>query len=370
MHKLQLHELHAKLGARFGIENGAELVMNYGDAETEYRALQEQAVILDLSFRGRLCITGSDRVRFLHGQVTNDIKRLRGGEGSYAALVNAKGRMESDLNVYVLSEELLLDFEPGLSETVSQRLEKYIVADDVQVIDVGVLYGLLSVQGPQAAAVVRNSRIFADIPQGKYNFRQVTDPTAGELYLMNLPRVRTNGFDFFVPQEGLTSVAERLVEAARTVGGSPAGWEAFEAARIESGIPRFGIDMDNSYFPQECGIDASAVSYKKGCYIGQEVLNRIHTLGHVNRELRGLHLAKNLKSLPAKGDKLFRDGKEVGCITSALASPGLRENIALGIVRREAGELGTELKLRTTEGESAVRMVTLPFRSNTKWLEL
>ena len=362
MQKLHLHELHKRLGARFGIENGAEVVMNYGDTAAEYRALQEGAAILDLSFRGRLCVAGSDRLRFLHGQVTNDIKRLQVGEGIYAALVNAKGRMESDLNVFLLSEELLLDFEPGLSETILRRLEKYIVADDVQVINVGRLYGLLSVQGPQAAAVVRNSGIFPEIPQRKYNFRQLADPAAGELYLMNLPRVSTNGFDFFVPQEELTSVAERLWEAARTVGGSTVGWEAFEAARIESGIPRFGIDMDNSSFPQECGIDARAVSYSKGCYIGQEVLNRIHTLGHVNRELRGLGLAKDLKSLPARGDKLFSDGKEAGWITSALASPGLQENIALGFVRREAGEIGTELKLRTAEGESTVRIVALPFR--------
>jgi folate-binding protein YgfZ len=120
--------------------------------------------------------------------------------------------------------------------------------------------------------------------------------------------------------------------------------------------------MDISSFPQECGIDAGAVSYNKGCYIGQEVLNRIHTLGHVNRELRGLRLARNLKNLPARGEKLLRDDKEAGWITSALASPGLKENIALGFVRKEAGEIGTELKLRTADGESEVRIVTLPFK--------
>jgi folate-binding protein YgfZ len=366
MQRLHLHELHKTLGAGFGIEGGAEVVMNYSNTPAEYQALKERAVILDLSFRGRLCITGADRVRFLHGQVTNDIKRLQAGEGCYAAIVNAKGRMESDLNVYFLHEELLLDFEPGLIETLSRRLEKYIVADDVQVIDVGPLYGLLSVQGLQAAVVVRNLGVFNEIPQEKYNFVQMADPAAGELYLMNLPRVGTQGFDFFVPLEGLASVAERLLSAAQALGGRAAGWEAFEAARIESGTPRFGIDMDTSSFPLEWGIDASAVSYNKGCYIGQEVLNRIHTLGHVNRELRGLRLAKDLKSLPGKGEKLFRAGKEAGYITSALASPGLKENIALGLVRNEAGEIGTELKLRTAEGESPVRIVTLPFRANTE----
>jgi len=369
MQPLYLHEFHRMLGGRFGTVSGTEVVMDYGDQAAEYDALYQRAVVLDLSFRSRLCVTGADRVRFLHGQVTNDIKRLRAGEGCYAALVNAKGRLESDLNVYFLCEELLLDFEPGLTKAVSQRLEKYIVADDAQVIDVGPLYGLLSVQGPRAAAVIRKSGIFAEIPEGEYQFKQLSDPKAGELYLMNLPRVGTTGFDLFVPLKALASVAERLLEAARMLGGGGAGWEALEAARIEAGVPRFGMDMDNSNFPQECGIEASAVSYDKGCYIGQEVLNRIHTLGHVNRKLRGLRLAKDLKSLPARAEKLFHDSKEAGWITSALSSPGLKENIALGFVRKEADEIGRELKLRTADGESVVRIVTLPFREHPLDLE-
>jgi len=364
MQRLHLHEFHSALGARFDVINTAEVVIDYGDKGAEYETLQKRAAILDLSFRGRLCITGADRVRFLHGQVTNDIKRLRAGEGTYAALVSAKGRMESDLNVHFLREELLLDFEPGLTETVLHRLEKYIVADDVQVIDVGPLYGLLSVQGPQAAGVIRNSGSFPEIPDGKYQFKHLADPKAGDLYLMNLPRVGTSGFDLFVPLEALASVAERLLEGGRILAARWAGWEALETARIESGIPRFGVDMDNSNFPQECGIEANAVSYNKGCYIGQEVLNRIHTLGHVNRQLQGLKLAKDLKSLPIKGDKLFVEGKEVGSITSAIASPKLKQNIALGIVRKEAAAVGTELKLHSDQRESAVWVAALPFRQS------
>src|SRR2546423_572274 len=105
---------HEKLGGRFGELNGSEIVLDYGDFAAEYEALRKAAGVLDLSFRGRLCLGGSDRVRFLHGQVTNDVKRLKEGQGCYAALVNAKGKMESDLNIYCLKDELLLDFEPGL----------------------------------------------------------------------------------------------------------------------------------------------------------------------------------------------------------------------------------------------------------------
>src|SRR5262245_40025943 len=127
MDALALHEFHHGLNASFGELNGAETVSNYGDVLAEYAALRESAGVLDLSFRSRIWLTGADRVRFLHGQVTNDVKRLQVGQGCYAALVTAKGKMESDLNIYALQDEVLLDFEPGLTEKISQRLEKYIV---------------------------------------------------------------------------------------------------------------------------------------------------------------------------------------------------------------------------------------------------
>jgi folate-binding protein YgfZ len=135
--------------------------------------------------------------------------------------------------------------------------------------------------------------------------------------------------------------------------GRACGWTAFEIARIEAGIPRFGADMDETNLPLESGIEARAVSYNKGCYIGQEVINRIHSIGHVNRELRSLRLADEAKPLPARGDKLVHDGKEVGYITSAIYSPALKTNIALGYVRREVNQIGTELKVRIAGAEIA-----------------
>jgi folate-binding protein YgfZ len=131
--------------------------------------------------------------------------------------------------------------------------------------------------------------------------------------------------------------------------------------RIETGIPRFGADMDETNLPPETGIDARAVSYTKGCYIGQEVIARIRTYGQVARTLRGLRLADDLKELPRKGDKLFQGDKEVGYITSALASPALKANIALGYVRREHNQTGAQVTLRTPVGESPAKIVGLPF---------
>src|SRR5580698_6595978 len=165
MNSLPLHEFHHGLGAQFTELQGMEVVADYGNWLAEHAALRHHAGVLDLSFRSRLCLVGADRARFLHGQVTNDVKKLRVGEGCYAAITTAKGKMESDLNILCLVEELLLDFEPGLTEKISARLEKFIVADDVQIVDVAPHYGLLSVQGPKSNAVINAVGLFAEIPK-------------------------------------------------------------------------------------------------------------------------------------------------------------------------------------------------------------
>lgn len=353
---LLLHEFHYALGARFSELNGQEIVADYGDDLAEHRAIRESAGVLDFSFRSRICLTGNDRVRFLHGQITNDVKKLQAGEGCYAAITTAKGRMESDLNVFNLPDELLLDFEPGLTEKISGRLEKFIVADDVQIVDVAPHYGLLTVQGPKAADVVRMIGLSENLPAKEYAIAKIADETLGEIYVAALRRLSARGFDIFIPNQSLGAVADKLIAAAKSVGGRLCGWTAFETARVESGVPRFGADMDESNLPMEC-IEDRAVSFGKGCYIGQEVLNRIHAIGHVTKELRALRLADDLAKLPNKGDKLFHDGKEIGYITSAIKSPSLGRNIALGYVRREANKIGTELTLQTPDGASPVKIV-------------
>jgi folate-binding protein YgfZ len=396
MNPLMLHEFHHHLGARFTGLNDREIVNDYGDWLAEHTALRQNAGVMDLSSRSRICLTGADRVRFLHGQVTNDVKKLQIGEGCYAAITTNKGKMESDLNIFCLADELLLDFEPGLTEKVSQRLEKFIVADDVQIVDVAPHYGLLSVQGPRAEEVVlaigligRDAlpRVRADQQLGP-TFVKISDATLGEIYLMNRARLSTgrsggneaqisdtsetphvvsynSGFDLLVPNSSLAAVADKLIAAAKQIGGRAAGWQAFETTRIEAGIPRFGVDMDETNIPLECGPALrDAISYHKGCYIGQEVINRIHSVGHVTRELRGLRLADPASAglpLPQRGDKLFHNGREIGQVTSALKSPVLNATIALSYVRREANQIGTELTLRTAAGEYPVQIVELPF---------
>lgn len=352
-----LKHWHEQFGVNLIDLNDQMAPGDYGDVNREHGFLRQTVGLLDLSFRGRVVVLGADRQRFLNGQVTNDVRNLTAGQGCYAALTNAKARMVSDLNIYVLADEILLDFEPGLTATVIQRLEKYIVADDVQLADAGPHFGLLSLQGPRALDVLQSLRLSTSLPATRMAHTSLNHLEFGELYLMNCPRLGSAGFDLYVPVDSMATVAEALRASAAVHNGGVVGWRAFDIARIEAGIPRFGVDMDESNLAPETGLESMAIRYDKGCYIGQEIIARIRTYGQVTKSLRALLLSDALQRLPSKGEKLFLGDKEVGYITSATHSPALGKNIGLGYVRREANEVGTMLKLKSGTAESDVTIV-------------
>ena len=361
MTPLGLHEFHAALHARFTGVNGMEAVEDYDDFPAEHTALRQSVGVLDLGFRSRLVLTGADRVRLLNGQVTNNVKDLAAGQGCYATLVTNKGRMQSDLNIYILPEEILLDFEPGLGGVITDRFNKFIIADDVQVVDAAPHYGLISVQGPQAWATVERLGLNFAAPGQPLQSSSIKDETLGEMYCMNQPRLGTTGFDLFAPTDSLAAVADKLIAAAQQLGGRAVGWRALETARIEAGLPRFGAEMDETNLPPEAGLAGRAISYTKGCYIGQEIIARLRTYGQVAKALRGLRFADGAGPLPKKGDKLFAGDKEAGYVSSAIFSPTLNARIGLGYVRREHNLIGTVLTARTGAGEMAVTVTETPF---------
>jgi folate-binding protein YgfZ len=350
--------------------NAHEVVADYGDVAAEEAALTSAAGVLDLSFRGRLCLLGKDRARLLHGQVTNDVLKLSRGMGCYAALVTAKGRLESDLNIHALENELLLDFEPGLTERIVARLDHYVVADDVQIVDVVPHYGLLSVQGPMAAEVLSRMEVFPILPKAAFAVEHVSEPAVGDLYLVHRSRTgwpakpaTAPGFDVYVPTEALGMVFDKAVAAARAVGGRAVGWTALEHRRIAGGVPRFGSDLDESNLAPEGGetFVAHGISYAKGCYIGQEVIARIRTYGQVTRALRGVRFLDDSRDMVARGAKLLKDGKEVGRVTSGYWSEAHAAVIALGLVRKECNAIGTELQVAAGDEMRTVRVVEIPF---------
>jgi folate-binding protein YgfZ len=363
MTPLAIRDLHQRHNAVFTEVNGAEVVDHCGEFRNEYAALTTSAGVIDLSFRSRLCLTGADRQTFLNGQVTNNVKDLNVGEGCYAALVTAKGKVQSDLNIYILENEILLDFEPGYSAAVAERLEKYVIADDVQIVDVSAHFGLLSVQGPKSEEVLCRLNWQFETPQDPMQIAMRHHPSFGEIYICRLHRTGTSGFDLYLPTTALEKAADELITAARGPGGLACGWQALETARIEAGIPRFGADMDESNLAPETGIEMRAISYSKGCYIGQEVIARIRTYGQVAKALRVLKPLDDSNAVPQRGDRLFAGDREVGHITSAVLSPAANSPIALGYVRREHNAIGTDLVLRASNGDRPVRVLAEPFPS-------
>lgn len=357
---LALHEAHEALGATFGEVAGSEVVLHYGDTAAEHRAVATTAAVMDLGFRGRFCLTGSDRVRLLHGQVTNDVQGLGRLQGCYAAFVTNKGKMQADAFVYALPDELLVDVEPGRTAPLLERLEHYIVADDVQCIDVASHYGLLSVQGPRSAGVLARVGWGVEAPTRSLSMAHFADGVMGDVYMASQARTGTAGFDVFVPLAAQAMLLDKLAAAAREEGGRLAGWDALELARIEAGIPRFGADMDETNLPPEAGIGARAVSYSKGCYIGQEVIARVRTYGQVAKALRGLRVEAG-GPVPVPGDRLLREGKDVGYLTSVARSDWAGGVIALGYVRRECNATGTALVARTASGDVGVVVSAVPF---------
>ncbi len=360
---LELHAQHASLGARFSGEQGMEIVGDYGDAMLEYRRLRDAVAVVDLSHRGRLCLTGNDRVRLLHGQVTNDVQSLALGQGCQAALVTAKGRFQCDLSIYALEDELLLDFEPGLTDGLVQRFDRYIVADDVQVINVAPHYALMSLQGPKVWDLLTQLNGVAPVKAITPTFVKWVHPEWGDVYLMNRDRCGEWGIDIYIPIAAQDVAWETLRQAAETLGGGVSGLTALNWRRIEAGIPRFGMDLDESNLPPEAGSDyvQRAIHYGKGCYIGQEIIARIRTYGQVTKSLRGMFLEGDIDKLPVRGQKIVLDGKERGYITSAIYSPTLKRPIALGFVRKECHTVGTRLKLAETLADTTLEIVSLPF---------
>ena len=182
-----LHDYLSQQGAQFGDVAGEQVAQNYGDTNAEYRALTEAVALVDLSFRGCLAVLGDDRVKFINGQVTNEVAGLKVGEGCYAALVNAKAKMQADLYVYRLDDELILDFEPGLLDAVTDRLESHIVADQVELVDASPHFGLVSLQGPKTADTLKVLGLA--LPGEPFAHSKTTFDDLGEVYVRSQPVV-------------------------------------------------------------------------------------------------------------------------------------------------------------------------------------
>jgi folate-binding protein YgfZ len=309
------------------------------ELDAQYRQLREECGVLDRSGRGKLLVSGPDAAEYLQGQLTNDVEALEVGDGQYAALLDRKGHMQSDMRVLrPAAEEIWVDTEPEPLAQVRRHLEMYSIGREVAVADLSAERTILSLIGPRSVEIAGT----AALPQNACE----TTSVAGVECIAAGTR---EGIDLIAPAEE----AERLREALLAGGAVAVSAEAAEILRIEAGVPRFGAEMGNETMPAEAGIVEDTVSFTKGCYIGQETVARLHYKGKPNRHLRGLQL-----SAPAEpGASLLLGEKEVGRLGGTAISPALGP-IGMAIVRREA-EPGAELAV----GEDGVtaRVVDLPF---------
>jgi len=305
----------------------------------EYRALREGCGLADRSWMGRLEIRGADRHRFLNAYVTCDVKGLTPGEGAYGFVTSQQGRILSDLVVTALEDRLWLLLPPGQDEAVAGHLKKYILADRVEVLPLEDMTPVTLI-GPGAAEALGDAEL---PPPG--DWRQVRSRVRGtEVELQRAGRLGAEAYTLWVSASIAGPLIAGLLEnpAVRRV-----GVEALEVLRAEAGIPRFGADFGPEPFPQETGAE-EAVSYTKGCYLGQEVVARIHYRGGVQKTLRGLVF----ETVPAPGTPLLFEEREVGKTGTAVDSIALGRPVGLAIVHRRGAEPGTRLDLpdgRTAE---------------------
>jgi folate-binding protein YgfZ len=309
------------------------------ELDAQYRQLREECGLLDRSGRGKLLVAGPDAAEYLQGQLTNDVEALAPGEGQYAALLDRKGHIQADMRVLRLApERIWIDTEAVTAEVVRRHLETYRIGRQVEVEDAGAERAIVSLIGPAAVAV-------SGAPSPPPHRTETATVGGVECVVVGVE----GGIDLLAP----AAQAGRLKEALLEAGAVEVEADAAEILRIESGRPRFGAEMTTATMPAEAGIVEAAVSFTKGCYIGQEPVARLHHRGRPNRHLRGLRLERPV----APGDALRLGEREVGIVSSACVSPALGP-LALAIVRREA-EPGAELSV----GEDGVtaRVVDLPF---------
>jgi folate-binding protein YgfZ len=297
-------------------------------------------------------VEGPEAVEFLHGLVSQDVKGLGEGCACYATFLTAKGRMLADARIFRLDGRLVLDLEPGLAPAILEHLERYVIAAKVELRDATEELGLITVQGREAPRVVGD---FLGEPIEPLAPLETLGCSFDDRPLTLIGTASTGevGYDLLAPRAVMASLWEAIIEAGAGI--RPVGAQALEILRVEAGIPRFGAELDGDTLPLEAGLD-HAISYTKGCYLGQEIIARVTHQGHVNRRLTGFLLEQG--RLPERGAALSDGEREAGRLTSIVTSPYLGRPIALGYVRNDSAEPGTEL---TLAGGGKAVVHALPF---------
>jgi folate-binding protein YgfZ len=343
----------AASGARLGMYRGAETPANFGDTAAEFRVLLQGCALLDLSWQAKLVLAGEDRVRWLNGMVTNNVRDLTPGHGVYSFLLSAQGRIQGDLVAYNRGDYLLVTTDREQAPTIAEIFDRFIIMDDVEVADISGKLAAVGVADPKSREILAA----AGLEVSQLEAGQVIDAvwrTVG-ISVARSAQPQMDGFEIWFAAENADALWDALVAA----GAAPVGSEALELYRIVRGVPRFGVDLRERDLPQETG-QQHALNFAKGCYIGQEIVERIRSRGNVHRMFTGFQVQGTpAAEPPAAGTKVRVNDKDVGEMTSAarIPFPSGERTLALGYVRREAAPAGATVQI----GEQSATVQTLPF---------
>ncbi|HXM93708.1 MAG TPA: glycine cleavage T C-terminal barrel domain-containing protein [Candidatus Dormibacteraeota bacterium] len=339
--KTPLAALHRNAGARMGTWCGCELSDDWGDPRAEQGFANNSVALIDKNYRAYLSFTGPDRVRYLNAILTNNIKDLSTGTGNVSLLLNPQGHILAEIETYALPDSLFCVSYAVIRQRLIAWLDKYIIMDDVTLTDDTDLWGTLALEGPKAAAVVHKISGIDIAPLGELS---VTDAVVASIPCRIVKRSPAGipGAEFLVDQAKLELLWKFLEDAVRQHGGGPMGYTALNAQRLAQGVPWFGYDFGEKQIPHEAGLEESHISYTKGCYTGQEIVERVRSRGQVNR--RRVRLFFSGHAVPEAGSVLTLDGKEVGFVTRAAQSWYPPRVIGMGYVRKEGQAEGSKLQ--------------------------
>lgn len=342
MQRISTYNWHQQKGAQFEEYFGCEVPAHYGNVEQEYWSLRKSSAVRDASFFGKIKVTGRDRQRFLNGMLTNEIKALENGKGTFTLFLDVKGHIQADMKVYNFGDHLMIVLQHYVVEKLMAGLDRFIMSEDVRMQDVTNDHAMIQVLGPASEQFLTQKGINS-LPKENYAFAPAGIASIPDAHVIKLP----SGYAFFSNASSGPALLEFL-------NGSLCGAKAFEVFRVESGLALMQRDMDESNFPQEAHLDAG-LNFQKGCYLGQETMARIDAQGHVNRHLTGFAASAPLIA----GDKVFKDSKEVGRITSVTHSFLLGRPFAIGYIRREFDKEGEEVTVGQNNTMGVVRILPL-----------
>ena len=361
MKQSRLHDHHNRLGATFEEVTGWSMPAHYGDATAEHRAVRHAAGLADLSHRGKLRVTGDDRVKWLQSVISNDILPLQPGQGRYSCFLTHKGKMLTYFRVYLQSDAVMLEDVGEIGDRTYTALRKFLLyGTKAKMENCAESWGLLLVSGPKAASVVQAAfgTEVGDVKPVDF----VTAVIGGQTALViHTEETGEQDYEILIPSDGLVTAWERLMETGASHGIKPVGSQAREALRMEAGLPKAGPDLNEDIVPPEANLEDKAFSLSKGCYPGQEVVARMDTYGSVRRHLVGLVVKGS--AVPPKGARLFSGDREVGWISSATFSPQLKAPIAFGFPLRDFGTAGSQLRITADNASFDATVQPLPFYS-------